>query len=268
MQIKQTYVLFFVAFGLLVFAGTLPNSGAQEPQGAMEEQVLYWTNYYRSHFGRRPLRLNAQLNVAAKQHAQAMANQELMAHTINDKTVVNRVRQHGYVHQVVGENIGYSFGYENPAWRCFSGWMYSPSHWRNIQSLEYTETGLGVSESKSGKLYFCQIFAIPAHQEKLIRVPSSPFVAETIPARPQRSQPARTNGRYPNKASGLRTYPQGLSAFPAMPHALRSQFPYPRVRTTLYPNREGLFIGLGGLQSFPVGTGDYYEHPFQSYVGW
>jgi uncharacterized protein YkwD len=134
---------------------------AQQMVPELEAPIAMWTNMARLQRGRSPLAANAQLTKAAQMHAWNMAVTETMSHTLGGYTPADRVRWTGYAHAGMAENVAYVFGYEHPAWQLFQSWMISEGHLRNIQNEQFTEIGVGVARSASGKYYACQVFGRP-----------------------------------------------------------------------------------------------------------
>jgi uncharacterized protein YkwD len=143
---------------LTAFLGAHGLVQAQQRAATMETPIITWTNMARQQYGRPVLTPNARLTWAAQQHALNMAAQEIMSHTLDGRTCADRVKLTGYPYVVVGENVAYNFGYANPDWKLFESWVKSPGHWQNIMHPEFTEIGVGVAQSRSGKFYACQVF--------------------------------------------------------------------------------------------------------------
>src|SRR5205823_764749 len=99
---------------------------------------------------------------AAQGHAAHMAARATMAHVLDGSTLPDRVNRAGYAYMNIGENVAYNYGYENPAWQLFDGWMKSEPHYRNIMTRDFVEIGVGVAISPSGRYYACQVFGRPA----------------------------------------------------------------------------------------------------------
>lgn len=168
-----------VILTLLIFLPP-PSAYAQQLVPSMESPLFAWTNIARTHYGRPPVTSNAKLTRAAQLHALNMAAQETMSHSLDGKTFVDRVQMTGYPYAMVAENVAWNFGYQHPAWQLFDGWMKSEGHYRNIMNEQFTELGVGVARSPSGKFYACQVFGRPA-----AAAPSAvPYwIQETSPAR-------------------------------------------------------------------------------------
>lgn len=172
----------------------------QEHKPKMETPITGWTNYYRQAYGRSALQVNEKLVKIAREHAKHMAKLERMEHVLDGKNVMDRAKEAGYQYHVVTENLAFNIHYENPAWAFFQGWMYSPPHWRNIQGRDFTETGVGVYQSKSGKYYACQVFGSPGSNTAGILTLNNPATPAQPPVYYQpaapRSQSADPTGIY------------------------------------------------------------------------
>jgi uncharacterized protein YkwD len=142
---------------------TFPASAqAQHMVPSMEYPIISWTNTVRKSYGRGAVAPNPQLTLAARRHAMNMAAQETMSHTLDGTGMPERVKIAGYPYAAVGENVAYNFGYQNPDWKLFESWLNSPGHLQNIMNGQFTEIGVGIARSASGKYYACQVFGRPA----------------------------------------------------------------------------------------------------------
>jgi uncharacterized protein YkwD len=109
-----------------------------------------------------PLARNEKLDAAAQKHAENMAKQEKCSHELDGNRSKDRVLMEGYQASVVGENVAQApVGSNKSAAAVVDAWRYSPGHYKNIMLEVVTETGIGVAKSKSGKWYYCQVFAAP-----------------------------------------------------------------------------------------------------------
>ncbi len=227
-----------ILFGILTIVTILMPRAlqAQEHAPALESPLISWTNKYRLQYGRPPVRVNPVLMQVARDHAWDMARQEKMAHSLDGQTVVDRAKRIGYPYQRIGENVAYNMGYKNPAWKVFQDWMYSPSHWENIQEGAYTEIGVGVVRSKSGKYYACQVLG-------------RPMQAPPPPVPPLSPSPSFV-GQSPVVSSPSVTYPQSPSGYPQV-QVPRMQLPLPR---------GGRTVEFSPVFEMP--EQEFYVHPF------
>lgn len=89
---------------------------------------------------RPPLNWNPLLDVAASNHARAMARDRFFDHVDpQGRTVGQRVRQAGYRWRVVGENLAAG---QRSVDEAVQGWLLSDSHCRILLDARFTEFGL------------------------------------------------------------------------------------------------------------------------------
>jgi uncharacterized protein YkwD len=125
------------------------------------DTVFLLTNRERTRASLTPLRRNPELARAAQLHAEQMAATGKLAHDLPSArypTLASRLRLVGYTYRAVGENV--AEGYTSGA-ALMAGWMTSTPHRANILSARYTETGVGMARSKTGRTYHAQVFARP-----------------------------------------------------------------------------------------------------------
>ena len=146
-------------------------SGAQasvDPD-ALVNRAFDLINAERAQHGCGPLALNPQLNQAAMRQSQAMAQQHFFDHKDPDGTTPGqRVRDTGYVFQMMGENIEAG---TDTAEEAVKVWMNSPGHRANILTCAYKETGLALVDAREDvpmngqplpyEYYWTQEFALP-----------------------------------------------------------------------------------------------------------
>lgn len=134
-------------------------AGSENAYGKMESRIVELVNAERKKRGLKELAWNPRLDQAAKLHAQNMATYRKMAHVIPESrlpTLTHRAQYVSYPYSMIAENI--ALGYTN-AESVVRGWMESPGHRRNILHPDVAEVGTGVVSSRTGGLYFCQVFA-------------------------------------------------------------------------------------------------------------
>lgn len=125
------------------------------------DTVFLLTNRERARASLTPVRRNAELARAAQLQAEQMAAAGKLAHEIPGSrfpTLVSRLKVVGYQYRAVGENV--AEGYTSGA-ALMAGWMTSAPHRANILSARFTETGVGMARSKTGRTYTAQVFARP-----------------------------------------------------------------------------------------------------------
>jgi uncharacterized protein YkwD len=125
------------------------------------DTIFLLTNRERERADLTPLRLNAALARAAQLQAEQMAAAEKLGHSVSGSrypTLASRLRLVGYAARSSGENV--AEGYTSGA-ALMAAWMTSTAHPSNLHSARYTETGVGMARSKSGRTYSAQVFARP-----------------------------------------------------------------------------------------------------------
>ena len=125
------------------------------------DTLFILTNRERTRADLTPLRRSAELSRAAELQAEQMAASGKLAHEIPGSrypTLSSRLKLVGYAYRSSGENV--AEGYTSGA-ALMASWMTSPPHRANILSAKYTETGVGMARSKSGRVYSVQVFGRP-----------------------------------------------------------------------------------------------------------
>jgi uncharacterized protein YkwD len=125
------------------------------------DTVFILTNRERVRASLTPVRRNAELARAAQLQAEQMAAAGKLAHELPGSrfpTLASRLKLVGYQYRSVGENV--AEGYTSGA-ALMAGWMTSAPHRANILSARFTETGVGMARSKTGRTYTAQVFARP-----------------------------------------------------------------------------------------------------------
>ena len=111
---------------------------------------------------------NDELESAAVSHSEyLMEHSELGHRGSNGSTGAQRVREHGFSGEYIGENVGYKMkdgiAYSGKEWiDLFVGWIQSTDgHCSNIMSPEYNVFGMGEAKSVDGNsvtLFWTQDF--------------------------------------------------------------------------------------------------------------
>jgi uncharacterized protein YkwD len=131
--------------------------------------ILALTNKFRESQKKMPLKLNAKLAAAAQKHVDNMARQDKYGddgengHILDGVDPKTRVEREGYQSAAGAENVAFfdGVGGIKLAETVVDGWSKSPKHRDNMLSERFTEIGVGVARSKSGKVYFCEVFGRP-----------------------------------------------------------------------------------------------------------
>ena len=153
-------LLFFCASVLTCSAGAPSfaqnaNAAASKTPSAVEQFFFDEVNHERLALQLTPLRWDAALAEAARQHAQLMATQHRFAHQLpGELPLSQRAGQAGAHFSRVAENIAKGRDADD----IHEGWMESPGHRANILNAGFTALGVGVIESK-GELYAVEDFS-------------------------------------------------------------------------------------------------------------
>ena len=124
----------------------------------IRDAIQCLVNKQRAQHGEAPLLASAQLQAAARSHAEDMIAGDYFEHVSpSGVTPVDRMRASGYI---PNEQVGYVVG-ENLAWGTLSlstpqaivaAWVASPGHLANILESHYVETGIAVVPSVPASL--------------------------------------------------------------------------------------------------------------------
>ena len=127
-------------------------------QPSAEEQVLLDdANRERVAAGLQPLKWDVALAAAARQHAQVMADQNLLLHQcLNEPPVDQRAAQAGARFSMIAENIAVG---PNPE-TIHNGWMHSAGHRKNILNPDIAAIGVATVRTTGG-LFAVQDFSRP-----------------------------------------------------------------------------------------------------------
>lgn len=122
---------------------------------ADEELILQQTNAFRASRGLPALTVNAQLQAAAQQRADAEAASDTY---YGDGGFPQDINASGYPWTTAGQNDAYNFGYADPAQQLVNQWWTSPPHQANMLDASFLEVGIGYAVSANGTAYGVQLF--------------------------------------------------------------------------------------------------------------
>jgi len=107
-----------------------------------------------------PLAWDADLYRMARIHSEKMARDGYFSHvTPEGMRLRDRARAVGILHfSVLGENIAYNQGYDDPGAFAVEKWMSSPGHRANILSPEFRASAIGTFVSADGSVFLTQVF--------------------------------------------------------------------------------------------------------------
>ena len=126
----------------------------------IERQAFEQTNLVRVKNGLPPLVWDSDICRMARIHSENMSRQGFFSHiTPEGMKLPDRTRGAGILKfSVVGENIAYSQGYEDPGAFAVERWMLSSKHRANILSPEFRAMAIGSFVAPDGSVYLTQTF--------------------------------------------------------------------------------------------------------------
>ena len=127
---------------------------------SIERRAFEKTNLARVKNGLSPLAWDADLYRMARIHSEKMARDGYFSHVTPDgMRLRDRARAVGILHfSVLGENIAYNQGYDDPGAFAVEKWMSSPGHRANILSPEFRASAIGSFVSADGSVFLTQVF--------------------------------------------------------------------------------------------------------------
>jgi uncharacterized protein YkwD len=146
MRAARILVGTLAAAALLVPAASAAPRHAQAPLSALESGVLAQINTFRRNHDLVPLKLNAKLGAAAKEHTVQMAQDGYFAHESADGSLFWKRIQSFYAsgpwsYWSVGENLLWSSPDVTPA-KALQMWLASPEHRANLLNPRWREIGV------------------------------------------------------------------------------------------------------------------------------
>jgi uncharacterized protein YkwD len=87
-----------------------------------------------------------------------MAKQSKLAHVLDGKSPVDRIKAEGYDCSRGGENVAWN---DPTPKMVVATWMDSAAHKENILTKEFAEIGVGVAVNAKRERYWVQVFATP-----------------------------------------------------------------------------------------------------------
>ena len=127
---------------------------------AIERRAFEQTNAMRVQKGLPPLVWDADVCRMARVHSESMSRLNYFSHTTPDgQRLRDRARAAGILtYTVLGENIAYNQGYEDPGAFAVERWMASEKHRANILSPEFRAMAIGTYVAPDGSVYLTQTF--------------------------------------------------------------------------------------------------------------
>jgi uncharacterized protein YkwD len=138
----------------------LPAPSSIAGPNAIERRAFEETNLVRVRNGLSLLVWDADVCRMARTHSESMSRENFFAHvTPAGLHLRERARAAGiFQYVVLGENIAYNQGYEDPGAFAVERWMQSPKHRANILSPEFRAMAIGSFIAPDGSVYLTQTF--------------------------------------------------------------------------------------------------------------
>lgn len=126
----------------------------------IEKRAFEQTNIMRVKNGLAPLVWDAEVCRMARVHSESMSRLGYFSHvTPEGLRLRERARVVGILrYSVLGENIAYNQGYEDPGAFAVERWMQSEKHRANILSPEFRAMAIGTFVAADGSVYLTQTF--------------------------------------------------------------------------------------------------------------
>jgi uncharacterized protein YkwD len=130
------------------------------PSNEIERRAFEQTNLVRMKNGLPPFVWDNEIGRVARDHSENMSRLGFFSHVSPDgRKLPDRARAAGIRrYSVIGENIAYNQGYEDPGALAVQRWMLSPKHRANILSSEYRAMAIGSYVARDGSVYLTQTF--------------------------------------------------------------------------------------------------------------
>lgn len=137
-----------------------PASPSIDEATPIERTAFEKTNQARVENGRTPLVWDSELCRMAREHSESMARAGYFSHeTLDGLRLKDRARSLGIAHfRVIGENIAYNKGYDDPGAFAVERWMISPGHRANILYIGFQASAIGSYVASDGSVYLTQVF--------------------------------------------------------------------------------------------------------------
>jgi uncharacterized protein YkwD len=128
--------------------------------GDIERRAFDQTNLVRVQNGLPALEWDADVCRMARVHSESMSRLNYFAHVTPDGLRLrDRARAVGILtFTVLGENIAYNQGYEDPGAFAVERWMASSKHRANILSKEFRAMAIGTYVAADGSVFLTQTF--------------------------------------------------------------------------------------------------------------
>jgi uncharacterized protein YkwD len=136
------------------------SSPALQDANAVELRAFEQTNVARAKNGLPRLVWDPELCRLARKHSEQMASLRYFSHETPDGLQLKeRARASGILHfRVIGENIAYNKGYEDPGGFAVERWLTSSGHRANMLYPGFQASAIGSYVAADGSTYLTQVF--------------------------------------------------------------------------------------------------------------
>jgi uncharacterized protein YkwD len=125
----------------------------------IERRAFEQTNIERAKNGLPPLVWDPDLCRMARSQSENMGRLGYLSHTPEGQRLRDRARAVGIAHYtILGENIAYNFGYDDPGGFAVERWMLSPGHRANILDTSFKAMAVGTFVAADGSVFLTQTF--------------------------------------------------------------------------------------------------------------
>ncbi len=126
----------------------------------VERRAFEQTNARRVENGLPPLTWDPELCRMAREHSEQMAKLGYFSHeTPEGLQLKDRAHENGILHfRVIGENIAYNKGYDDPGGFAVERWMTSAGHRANMLYAGFEGSAIGSYVAADGSTYLTQVF--------------------------------------------------------------------------------------------------------------
>ena len=122
-------------------------------------EMVALVNSYRAQNGVGPVAENGQLDLAAIDHSNDMAQRQVLTHTGWDgSNAGQRIRANGYSARAWGENVAYG---QTTVAEAMAAWMNSAGHRANILNPAFSDVGVAGVPAANGVIYWTMVLAAP-----------------------------------------------------------------------------------------------------------
>ena len=131
-----------------------------EQASDIERHAFEETNRARLKNGLLPFVWDADLCLMARAHSENMGRHNFFSHvTPEGQRLKDRAQAAGILRfTLIGENIAYNLGYDDPGTFAVERWMLSPKHRANILDEHFNAMAVGTYVAPDGSVYLTQTF--------------------------------------------------------------------------------------------------------------